>query len=390
MFNRSVILQSLVPAHKGSPRRTSTNSQLSLAALLFALVLLPSSGWALVTNCPTEPKQGVPITSGQTYFGSSCILNTAADVDSFAFHASAGDVWSMATAMTTGGNPNNICLQLFAPGSTTPQFSGCSNTLFGVVAVVTNQTLTVAGTYSILVTETQNTVTDYGLSLERLNPTPPDGIPLALGQTDTSVLPAPTAQAAYTFFGTTTGIYKIASSMTSGGNPLNLCVALYQPNGTTALGPACTNSLFGVLSVSENFTPTQNGTYVVVIYEPVENATVNYNLSVSCISAPGTCGTPPPKCALTDALTYDATSGTLTMNFTVGTPVAATWNGWLSSQNTIQSLFSIAQPITEPPVPVTKTQSLAPSGKVGVLSTLTTPTGGITCSVWTLVNTGRP
>jgi len=99
----------------------------------------------------------------------------------------------------------------------------------------------------------------------------------------------------------------------------------------------------------------------------------------------------PLKCALTDSLSYNATTGALTMKFTLGTPAAVTWNGWLTSQNGMQKLWSQSRPITEPAVTVTKTQTgVAKAGNVGVLSTLTTPTGGITCSSWQLVNTGTP
>lgn len=97
-----------------------------------------------------------------------------------------------------------------------------------------------------------------------------------------------------------------------------------------------------------------------------------------------------PKCALTDKLSYNKSTGTVTMNFTIGTPVAATWNGWLSSQSTMQALWSQSQAITEPPAAVTKTQTVPASGVVGILSTLTTPTGGILCSTWQTVNTGKP
>ena len=95
-------------------------------------------------------------------------------------------------------------------------------------------------------------------------------------------------------------------------------------------------------------------------------------------------------CLLKDTLSYNATSGVLTMTFTVGTPVAATWNGWLTYQNKLVSLWSQGLPLTEPPVSKTMTHALAKSGTVGVLSTLTTPTGGITCSSWQTINTGTP
>jgi len=95
-------------------------------------------------------------------------------------------------------------------------------------------------------------------------------------------------------------------------------------------------------------------------------------------------------CTLKDTLTYDLTTKTLTMNFTVGNNAAATWNAWLTSGNDIKEVFSISQPITKLPVSVTKTTTLSPEGTVGVLSTLTTPTGGIYCSSYVQVNTGTP
>jgi hypothetical protein len=95
-------------------------------------------------------------------------------------------------------------------------------------------------------------------------------------------------------------------------------------------------------------------------------------------------------CVLGDTPTYDATTGTLTMKFTIATPVAETWNGWLTTDNSIESLWSVAQTITEPAAAVTKTTTVEKKGNVGILSTLTTPTGGITCSSWQAVSTGIP
>lgn len=102
----------------------------------------------------------------------------------------------------------------------------------------------------------------------------------------------------------------------------------------------------------------------------------------------GTNMTLTPVCVLTDLPSYNATTGILTMKFTIGTPAVATWNGWLTENNSMQSLWSQSQPETGLPVSVTKTHTLAKSGKVGILSTLTLPTVGITCSSWQTVSTG--
>jgi len=369
--------------------RISTNFGLPLAALLFAVVLIPSSGWATMTkNCPTEPTQNVPIVSGETYWGTNCVLNTTGDVDSFRFTASAGDTWSMAAGFGASAK-SDICLTLYAPGSTgTHLFYGCTWSGGGVPAVATNQKLTVGGTYTIVVTELSNGTTLYGLSLERIGPPPPDATVLALSKNVAGEVNPPTAQDAYTFYGATTGTYEIAASLISGTS--DICFNVYQ-SGASVLGGAapCTWSGGGVLTITANLTPKANGTFVVVVYAASNDGTANYDLEVSCYL--GTCTQPPPKCALKDVPSYNATTGTLTMNFTIGTPVAATWNGWLTYQNTMQLLWSQSEPITEPPVTVTQTQAnVAKSGQVGVLSTLTTPTGGITCSSWALVKTGKP
>jgi hypothetical protein len=86
------------------------------------------------------------------------------------------------------------------------------------------------------------------------------------------------------------------------------------------------------------------------------------------------------------------TSSTLTMKFNINTFAASTWNAWLTHQNTIKTLFSVSQPLTEnPPLAITKTDTDLPKeGEVGVLSTLTTPTDGIVCSSYVQIDTGTP
>ena len=106
---------------------------------------------------------------------------------------------------------------------------------------------------------------------------------------------------------------------------------------------------------------------------------------------------PLPPCALTDTATYSATTSTLTMKFTVGNNLGgpAIWNAWLTyadpqgtDPDTMQLLFSVSQPITNPPKAITKTFGLPKEGMVGILSTLSTTKNGIACSSWVKVNTG--
>lgn len=389
MSNRNVVPQGLVPVRNGDSKRISTNSGCLLAALVFAVVLIPSAGWANTSkNCPTEPGQAA-IVSGETYFGSNCVLNSASDLDRFTFSGSVGDTWKIVAGSPNVVNPNNICLTLNDPSGHAVT-SGCSFTNIGHSATLIRK-LTVAGTYTAVVTEETNAMIDYGVSLERLSPAPVDGTALVLGNTISSEVNPPSAQDAYTFYGTVTGTYEVSATMSSGSNPENLCFWVYRPGGTAVGSMACTETNFN-FNAQATFTAPVNGTFVVIVYSSDNNYTLNYNLSVTCLSAPGTCGSvPPPACVLKDSPTYNAATEILTMNFTVATLAAVTWNGWLTSQNTMQNLWSVSQPVTEPPVTVTQTQTnLAKSGKVGILSTLTTPTGGIICSTWTPLNTGKP
>lgn len=355
--------------------------------LLLAMCLIPSSVWANTTkNCPTEPGQAA-IVSGETYFGTNCVLNTASDLDTFTFNASAGDTWKVVAGTTNAAYPNDICMNLNDPNGNRVTWA-CSNSAAHNLAAVLIQKLTLAGVYTIVVYETKNATIAYGISLERISPAPIDGTALTLGKVVSAAITQPSAQDAYTVYGTTTGSYEVSATMTSGAYPQNLCFSVYQPDGTAVVGFACTNTAASEFTAQAKFTPTANGTYVVIAYSALDNDTLNYTLSVACVA--GVCGTPPTTCSLKDALTYNATTGTLTMNFTLGTPYAVTWNAWLTSQNSMQSLWSLSQPITEPPTTVTMTQTLSKSGKVGVLSTFTTPAKGITCSSWAIINTGTP
>jgi len=370
---------------------------LSLATLLFGmLVLVPSSGWATtVKDCPSEPATNVPITSGVTYSGTNCATYTTGDIDSFQFNANSGDTWTVVLGLASLNWNQNTCLTIYAPGSTTPIYpetcSGYGNG-YGSTSVATTQLLSATGLYTIIVQGSADATISYGLSLERLNPTPPDGVPLTLSKSVSAEVAAPSAQNAYTLYGNASSTYQITASLPSPAWNDNVCFQVYSA-GTTVLGPACTSygNGYGATSVSENLTPTTNGTYVLVLSSEGNSTTVSYDLEASCLL--GNCGPPPPSCTLKDALTYSSSTDTLTMTFTVQNSYPVTWNAWLTYQKTLISIpgFPISQPITNSPLTIPKTYTgLGAEGIVGVLSTFTTSTGGITCSSWQLVNTGKP
>jgi hypothetical protein len=363
--------------------KLTRNFVLPLAALFFGLLLVPRASAVGVANCPVEPKQGVAIASGSVFAGANCTLNTTGDVDGFVFNANPGDVWHF--LVSGNGNSVDVCMTIYSP-SAVNIYSGCSQVRFGNYGFETDQTLTASGTYTVDITEAENGAANYGLSLERDYPTPTDGDKIQLTQSVIGTLGPGEDSPAYTFPVVTTGTYQASATIPSGGN--DLCISVYSPTGASA-GSGCTQSRFGGVTVNVDFTPPTNGTSMVLVYMDGTDGggTVNYSAEVSCLA--GVCKQPPPPpCTLKDAASY--ASGTLTMNFTVGNLTATTWNAWLTSQNSITALagFPITQPITNPPVPITKTSTLSASGTVGVLSTLTTPTKGIICSVYTQVNTG--
>jgi len=374
--------------------KLTRNFVLPLLAMVSGLLLVPQAAQAQATNCPSEPTQ-TSIADGEVFTGSNCVLHAIGDIDSFTFDANAGDTYQITLAMT--GTPNsNICLELFGPGNsvispkTCTAYNGGSN-----ASVVVDQAFTVTGAYQINVTESSNTTQDYDLSLERIFPFPPNATQIAtFGTVYDGDIAEPGDTNAFIFTGVTTGTFEVTAAMT-GSPTTNICMTVYAPNGTLVVpssgtNPGCTAYNGGANStVVIEFTPTQAGTYMEFIQASRNDGIQTFSMEVSCAS--GNCGnTKTPACTLKDSLSYNASTSTLTMNFTEGNTAVDTWNAWLTEQNTMTNLFTVSQPITNPAQPITKTTTLSPEGMVGVLSTLTTPKKGILCSVYTQINTGTP
>jgi hypothetical protein len=376
----------------------STNFALLLATLLFAAVIVPSSGWAHETlPCPTEPAQDVPVASGETYWGPDCVLNSIADVDSFQFKASAGETWTVVLGLGPTVN-TQITLTLLAPNSSggTHIFQGSTCTYCispgpPTYSVSTTLKLTVSGTYTVVVTETGDAVQTYGLSPEQISPAAPDRIPVTLQHSVNGQVSPPTAQDAFTLVASESGTYEIVLQLAP--NPTQqVCLSTYAPNGT-AVFSACTCTYCispgpPTYSVTQYLRPAASGPYLFLVTEGGNDGTVGYDIEASCYS--GTCVKIPPTCLLTDEPTYDSSTDTVTMKFYLETPVAATWNGWFTSEDKMGQLWSKSQPITNSPTEVILAKKVATFGEAGILSTLTTPTGGITCSSWQTVRTGKP
>lgn len=366
--------------------RVSIKFTLPLAAVLFGLLLVPRGALAGTSDCPVEPTQNAPLTDGETLIGTNCTINAVGDIDSFVFDGTSGDTYRL-TLGINGSAPTNICMTIYSP-SFTQIYNSCTSIGYPneQYAIVTDQTLTESGSFTVDVTETSTNTIGYALSLERVYPFPPNAQPLVLNKVATGDIAEITDANAFTFGVVTTGEYEVSATLT-GSVTSNLCMNVYQTNGASAFS-GCTsigypNELY---TVEYTFTPPQAGTYMAFLTVAGNDGTATYNMELGCVV--GNCVPPPPSCALTDSLSY--ASGTLTMNFTVENGFATTWNIWLIDENSAQSLYSAAQPITNTPTNVTKTAAVSPAGRVGVLSTLTTPTKGIACSSWVQIGSGTP
>ena len=363
--------------------RVSTNFAPPLSAVLFGLLLVSRAALAATADCPVEPASNFPIADGEVLAGPNCTLNNVGDIDSFVFNGATGDTYHLALAQS--GVDQNICLTLYDPNGK-QIFSACTGGFEQPPSVVDNQMLTTTGSYTMVITETSTGTQNYAVSIERVYPFPPNAQPGKLATVYPGDITPLTDSNAFIFEGATTGMYRVTASLAANSSQ-NLCMTVYSPGGSALPGGSCTGGFEQPPYIQFDFTPSQGGTYMAFLTEAGNDGTVSYTLEVSCLEGKCPSG-PPPSCALTDTLSY--TSGTLTMNFTVENTYATTWNIWLTDQNTMQLLYSASQQITDSPTPITKTTPLAPEGKVGILSTLTTPTNGITCSSWAQIQTGAP
>jgi hypothetical protein len=242
----------------------------------------------------------------------------------------------------------------------------------------------------MVITEIGSGTQSYAVSAERLYPFPPNAQPANLGQAYPGDIAWDADSNAFTFAGVANDKFQVEASAPN--RTYDLCMTVYYPDLTSA-GSGCTSGSDSTITV--DVTPTKSGTLMAFLQAAGNNGTVSFSFQVSCLVGANNCLAPPPKapaCTLKDAATYDPTSSTLTMNFTVGNKAAAQWNVWLTYQNTMTPLsgFPVAQPITNPPATYIETTSLSPSGTVWVLSTLTTPKNGIICSNWEEIKTGTP
>lgn len=81
--------------------------------------------------------------------------------------------------------------------------------------------------------------------------------------------------------------------------------------------------------------------------------------------------------------------GALTLDFSIQTAEAVTWNAWLSTETVMHRLWSVPLPAGLGPLTAPLSIPGFPQlGEIGLLTTFTTADRGITCSDWKLLDTG--
>jgi len=270
---------------------------MKVPTLLFVLLLIPTAALASAMDCPKEPATNVPIVSGDVYAGIRCTLKTPGDNDSFVFGGNSGDTWQIVASHVAPANNNSVCLTLYDPNFSIVFPKTCTNPFAGQDSVVDSQTLTATGTYTVVISDTSGGVNYYAVSLERLNPFPPDAQNITLAQTVNGEIAPISDQNVFAFKGYTTGEYQLSTSHTS-ANPPDVCMYLYSTGGTSSVQGGCTNTTAGADTIQFDLTPTQNGTYMVLINAKGNDGTLSYNFEVSCLV--GNC---PPGETTTTTLT---------------------------------------------------------------------------------------
>lgn len=265
----------------------STKFTLRVATLLFALLLVTPVVMAGTANCPVEPATNKPIASGAVLAGPNCALYTRGDVDSFVFNANSGDTYQLVMAINGANTAStNICMVLYNP-SRVQIFSGCTSVGWPNYQyyVVTDQTLTATGSYTMNITETAGAgavVVNYAASLERLYPFPSNAQPVNLGRPVHGYLSPLTDSNAFTFESVTTGTYQVSATLPSSASR-NLCMTVYLPTGT-AVSTKCTSIGWPnyQYTIQIDFSPPQNGTSMAFFYVAGNDGTNTYTLEVSC------------------------------------------------------------------------------------------------------------
>jgi len=207
--------------------------------------------YSLYLQRTNNPGNATPISFGETLSGS---IGAAAEMDTYTFTASAGDVVLVRMSRAS--------VSLYAPDGTKlcSDLNGCS--------------LPSDGTYTILAGGTG----DYDLYLQRLND-PGNAIPIAFGDTVSASIDLPAEMDAYTFVGASGDQVLVRVAETSGS--LWPLIRVYRPNGTLL----CEDYSPSTAEVSCSL--TSSGTHTILVGDYFGTYTGEYSLYLQRTNNPG-------------------------------------------------------------------------------------------------------
>lgn len=349
-----------------------------IASLAFVLLPRPVFAGDEAKNCVTEPTD-MAIAYGDVLLGAGCLISPSTDVDIFRFSGSAGEVVRVVGSTVVG--PGTVRVQVLDP-------DGASLGLLNPPVIVEGGsgwryfTLQKTGTYSVVVYEVASDETvEYGLTLERIAPPGPDAVPLTLTVASADELNPGNDIDLFRFHAAAGSQIRISldPQIVQIGQHLQVHVA--RPSGVLyTLGEFTSpNPFFFDIPI------TETGDHTIQLRPYRSNMDpFGYTIRIDCLSGP--CA--PPDCTLEIEPTFADT--TLTLDLTVGNRLSsASWHVWLWVLNETVRLWSFPIGVISPDlhfaVPIPGFPSL---GKVAILSSITTPTGGIACFDAETVDTG--
>jgi hypothetical protein len=251
-------------------------------------------------------------------------ITSAAQSNAYTFSANANDVINVTMTVTSGNLSPTIVL--YSP--TGAQVSVAYNGGCGGSRVEMNTvTLSVAGTYTVLVRDCGDANTGtYTLYGQRTN-NPTGAVPLSFGgQPEAGTISSPAQSNSYTFGGDANDVVSMTMVVTSG--KLSPVIELYNPSGAL-VSIAYNGGCGGASAALNNIKLPLTGNYTVLVRDCSDTNTGNYVLSAQCI---GVCPLPAPVItSLSPASAVAGNNGfTLTVkgaNFVAGPSSTVYWNG---------------------------------------------------------------
>jgi hypothetical protein len=240
------------------------------------LLAIGSSALAqeIAMPCAPEPTD-MPIAYGTLLSGENCTLSPSSDIDIFRFPGQAGERALIRLTNLTGGR--TICGEVLR-GVTVVASKKCSNGVDPFDVDIVD-----SGTYTLVVSETQNRDLAYALVLERNKPTSPTIVAVRNQQIVEAGIDTMGDIDFFVFKGTSGDVVQLDVTNLSGG--VTVCAQLLGPgfDPTPNGGQKCNNSL-----VEFDESLPSDGIYTIQIAETLGRP-MNYSAAITCLF--GTCQT---------------------------------------------------------------------------------------------------